>query len=174
MISIFYMPQCQLAKQKVADIWKQCLLLTIEIITIVTGDPRLIVFFRDRRAQHIYRAESPDDGKTWTRPSKTTLPNNNSGIEASVLSSGSLAIVYNPTTKNRNPLSVSLSMDQGESRTVWTLTDQSKCKRIYFYSNIKCKIQNKDQCQTNNFHQSLNQSRYRETSGRSSTYFHPI
>lgn len=77
------------------------------------GDPRLIVFFRDRRAQHIYRAESPDDGKTWTRPSKTTLPNNNSGIEASVLSSGSLAIVYNPTTKNRNPLSVSLSMDQG-------------------------------------------------------------
>lgn len=129
---------------------------------------------QDRRAQHIYRAESPDDGKTWTRPSKTTLPNNNSGIEASVLSSGSLAIVYNPTTKNRNPLSVSLSMDQGESRTVWTLTDQSKCKRIFFYFNIKCKIQNKDQGQSNNFYQSLNQSRYRETSGRSSTYFHPI
>lgn len=77
------------------------------------GNPRLIVFFRDRRAQHVYRAESPDDGKTWTRPSKATLPNNNSGIEASVLSSGNLAIVYNPTTKDRNPLSVSLSDDQG-------------------------------------------------------------
>lgn len=77
------------------------------------GNPRLIVFFRDRRAQHVYRAESPDDGKTWTRPSKATLPNNNSGIETSVLSSGNLAIVYNPTTKDRNPLSVSLSDDQG-------------------------------------------------------------
>lgn len=30
-----------------------------------------------------------------------------------MLSSGNLAIVYNPTTKDRNPLSVSLSDDQG-------------------------------------------------------------
>ncbi|XP_061179561.1 uncharacterized protein LOC133188197 [Saccostrea echinata] len=77
------------------------------------GDLRLVAFFRDRRAQYIYKADSSDDGKTWSKPTKTTLPNNNSGIEATVLSSGNFAIVYNPTNKDRNPLSISLSTDQG-------------------------------------------------------------
>lgn len=81
----------------------------------ISGQPHLSAFFRDRRAESIYRAESPDDGKTWSKPTKTTLPNNNSGIEATVLQSGNLAIVYNPTHKARNPLSVSLSTDQGLS-----------------------------------------------------------
>lgn len=129
MITKVYMPRCQLAiRQQTLE--SNVVRSPTEVISFVTGNPRLIVFFRDRRAQHVYRAESPDDGKTWTRPSKTTLPNNNSGIEASVLSSGNLAIVYNPTTKDRNPLSVSLSDDQGESRSVRAPTDQSKCERI--------------------------------------------
>ncbi|KAK3108234.1 hypothetical protein FSP39_003752 [Pinctada imbricata] len=85
------------------------------------GESKLIVFFRDRRAQYIYRAESPDDGKSWTKPTKTTLPNNSSGIEATVLQSGNLAIVYNPTNKSRNPLSISLSTDGGEQNDIFNL-----------------------------------------------------
>nr|XP_022304336.1 uncharacterized protein LOC111111572 isoform X3 [Crassostrea virginica] len=85
------------------------------VVRLVKGQPHLSAFFRDKRAESIYRAESPDDGKTWSKPTKTTLPNNDSGIEATVLQSGNLAIVYNPTHKTRNPLSVSLSTDQGKT-----------------------------------------------------------
>jgi predicted neuraminidase len=70
-------------------------------ISIQTDSTRLVSFFRDRRAEHIYRAVSLTDGVTWTKPSKTTLPNNNSGIEATTLQSGHIAIVYNPTNKER-------------------------------------------------------------------------
>jgi predicted neuraminidase len=45
----------------------------------VLGKPNLVAFFRDRNVKHIYRSESADDGNSWSKPSKTTLPNN-SGI----------------------------------------------------------------------------------------------
>lgn len=83
------------------------------VIRPVANSTKLIAFFRDRRAQYIYRATSTDDGVTWSKPTKTTLPNNNSGIEATVLMSGHIAIVYNPTNHVRNPLAISVSEDEG-------------------------------------------------------------
>ncbi|XP_060581481.1 uncharacterized protein LOC132738072 [Ruditapes philippinarum] len=83
------------------------------VVRPVKNSTRLVSFFRDRRAEHIYRAVSLTDGVTWTKPSKTTLPNNNSGIEATTLQSGHIAIVYNPTNKERNPIVISVSMDEG-------------------------------------------------------------
>ena len=52
--------------------------------TMVGGVPSdtLTVFFRDRKAEHVYRATSSDEGVTWTSPTATVLPNNNAGIEA--------------------------------------------------------------------------------------------
>eukprot|EP01064_Diplonema_japonicum_P037314 TRINITY_DN8699_c0_g1_i1.p1 TRINITY_DN8699_c0_g1~~TRINITY_DN8699_c0_g1_i1.p1 ORF type:complete len:274 (+),score=33.56 TRINITY_DN8699_c0_g1_i1:734-1555(+) len=89
----------------------------------VVRDPEsslhLIAFFRDKRAVFIYRSESADGGRTWSRPSPTSLPNNDSGIQATVLSSGNIALVYNPTRSGRDPLVVSLSPDLGLS---WTFT----------------------------------------------------
>lgn len=75
----------------------------------------LITYFRDRRAEWIYEATSTDDGEKWSKPSKTKLPNNNSGIEATVLQSGNIAIMYNPTHNERYPLRISLSEDEGET-----------------------------------------------------------
>ncbi|XP_045168418.2 uncharacterized protein LOC123531478 isoform X2 [Mercenaria mercenaria] len=89
------------------------------VVRPVKNSTRLVSFFRDRRAEYIYRAVSLTDGVTWTKPTKTTLPNNNSGIEATVLQSGHLAIVYNPTNKIRNPIVISLSEDEG---VTWTHT----------------------------------------------------
>ena len=71
------------------------------IVSTFSDSTKLISFFRDRRAQYIYRATSSNDGVTWSKPSKTKLPNNNSGIEATVLISGHIAIVYNPTNHIR-------------------------------------------------------------------------
>ena len=68
---------------------------------------------------------SDDEGKTWTVPAPTPLPNNNSSISAVKLQSGRIAIAYNPTcTPNpvpgkaawpglRCPVAVALSEDGG-------------------------------------------------------------
>ncbi|XP_013386853.1 uncharacterized protein LOC106156237 isoform X2 [Lingula anatina] len=105
------------------------------VVRPVPGKPNLVVFFRDRRAGNIYRATSPDDGKTWTTPTKTTLPNNNSGIEANVLKSGRIALVYNPTHHARDPLVISLSEDQGKSwKYTRTLETSSSGKNVVEYS----------------------------------------
>lgn len=47
-------------------------------------------------------------------PAATELPNNNAGIEANLLLSGRFALVYNPTTSDRNPLRIALSSDEGD------------------------------------------------------------
>lgn len=75
----------------------------------------LKAFFRDRRAEHIYSASSNDEAYSWTTPKKTVLPNNNAAIQASMLSSGNMAIVFNPTTKGRNQIRIAVSKDGGET-----------------------------------------------------------
>ena len=75
----------------------------------------LTAYFRDRRHSHVYSAMSKDDGRSWTTPAATSLPNNNAAIQAAVLHSGNVVIVYNPTTSARNPISISLSEDHGKT-----------------------------------------------------------
>jgi predicted neuraminidase len=60
----------------------------------ITQDCR-VAFFRRRRADFIFRSESDDGGRTWSRPIPTNLPNNNSSIQAWRLKDGRLAMVYN-------------------------------------------------------------------------------
>lgn len=79
------------------------------------GNSTLFVYYRDRRAQHIYKAESSDDGQTWTAPVKTIFPNNNAGIQARTLLNQHIVLVYNPTTADRHPLRISLSEDGGKT-----------------------------------------------------------
>jgi predicted neuraminidase len=65
----------------------------------------------------IYRSDSMDGGRTWCKAYATTLPNNNSGIDA-VYFDGRLYVIYNPVSKNwgpRTPLVVSMSEDNGAS-----------------------------------------------------------
>lgn len=85
----------------------------------------LAAFMRSRAADFIYRSESFDYGDTWSTPVPTPLPNNNSSISAVKLSSGRVAIAYNPTCTPapkadkaawpglRCPVAVALSEDGG-------------------------------------------------------------
>ncbi len=64
----------------------------------------------------IYRAESHDNGRNWTRPVRTALPNNNSSLQVIRLRSGALALVYNHQAgRTRSPLNIALSYDHGET-----------------------------------------------------------
>ena len=56
---------------------------------------RLAALFRSRWADWIYGSRSSDGGRTWTEPTPTELPNNNSSIQAVRLANDHLAMVYN-------------------------------------------------------------------------------
>lgn len=87
---------------------------------------KYVAFFRSRFADNIFRSTS-DDGKTWARPRRTELPNNNASIQAAVLQDGNVVIAFNnvgsvvsggkPKAGPRKPLSVALSKDGGGT---WT------------------------------------------------------
>lgn len=68
----------------------------------------------------IARCDSKDGGKTWGKVYKTSLPNNNSGIDLVKNVDGVLWLVYNPVSINRgprNPLTLAFSKDNGDT---WT------------------------------------------------------
>ena len=68
---------------------------------------------------YIFRADSADFGTTWTKAYKTSLFNNNSGLDLARTADGRLFLVCNPVRKNwgeRTPLTVLCSDDNG---AVW-------------------------------------------------------
>ncbi len=94
------------------------------LIEVAPG--KLIALFRSRSADNIYISHSDDNAETWTEPVRTSLPNNNSSISAIKLTSGAIAIAYNPVRGNddptitcwprlRCPVAIALSDDNGES-----------------------------------------------------------
>lgn len=85
-----------------------------------------VLFHKDGNLQALCRTQnraiaeswSKDNGKTWTPMTLTTLPNNNSGIDAVTLSNGWQLLVYNhvlppagETKGARTPLNVAISKD---------------------------------------------------------------
>lgn len=88
---------------------------------------KLICLLRSRFADFVYISHSEDNGDTWTKPTPTVLPNNNSSISALKLKSGRIAIAYNPTHTPapvygkvawpglRCPVAVALSEDGGKT-----------------------------------------------------------
>ncbi|NLC68179.1 MAG: exo-alpha-sialidase [Clostridiaceae bacterium] len=90
--------------------------------TIWESEPNRVHMLLRSTSGRIYRSDSEDGGRTWCEIYETSLPNNNSGIDAAKLDDGSIALVYNPVGKNwgpRTPLVVSLSKDNG---TTWPYT----------------------------------------------------
>lgn len=59
------------------------------------GRGELLALYRSRWADFIYASRSTDRGRTWSAPEPTELPNNNSSIQATRLSDGRIALVYN-------------------------------------------------------------------------------
>jgi predicted neuraminidase len=62
-------------------------------------DGSLLAFFRSRWADHVYRSESQDGGRSWSVPEPTVLPNNNSSLQALRLADGRVALVFNESSR---------------------------------------------------------------------------
>lgn len=58
----------------------------------------LLAIYRSRWADFIYASRSTD-GRNWSTPEATELPNNNSSIQATALADGRIALVYNASSK---------------------------------------------------------------------------
>jgi len=89
---------------------------------------KLLALFRSRYADRIYKSDSYDYGRTWSKPVPTVLPNNNASIQAKKLQNGHIALIYNHTrylyndasavrwpANSRNHISVAISEDGGET-----------------------------------------------------------
>lgn len=68
----------------------------------------------------LYRSDSADYGKTWSKPKRTHLPNNNSGVDCAKGKDGLVWLIYNPVDVNwgvRHPLVLAYSRDNGHHFT---------------------------------------------------------
>ena len=104
-------------------------------------DGRLVAYFRDAsNCQRIKYSESFDNGISWFEVKTTDLPNPGSGVEALLLQSGNLLMVYNDKEKGRDRLAVSISTDGGKSWK-WTRHIESEEGQSFCYPSV---IQSKD------------------------------
>jgi predicted neuraminidase len=74
----------------------------VQMSVVERDDGTLFAVFRSRQADRIYAAESTDAGRTWSKPERTELANNDSSVQLTKLSSGELALVFNDSTLERD------------------------------------------------------------------------
>jgi predicted neuraminidase len=63
----------------------------------------------------IWSATSSDNGRTWTATQPVDLPNPNAAIDMVQLENGHLLLAFNNSHRDRTPLSLALSTDEGRS-----------------------------------------------------------
>jgi len=85
----------------------------IQPVLVSDKEESLSIFFRPTSAPNrIWRSFSLDEGKSWTHPIQTALPNPLSGI-AAYSSDDSILLIYNPSKNKRYPLAISRSCNGG-------------------------------------------------------------
>lgn len=68
-----------------------------------------------RKGPRITQTESRDGGRTWSRATETPLKNPNAGIAMTRLRNGHLVLIFNDSEKDRTPLSMTRSLDEGQT-----------------------------------------------------------
>ncbi len=90
----------------------------------------------------VYQSRSGDGGRTWEKAERTSLPNNNSGLDCVKSEDGRIWLAYNPVGKNwgeRTPLHLAVSEDNGKSfRTAAVLEEKTKDGEEFSYPAITC------------------------------------
>ncbi len=80
------------------------------------SDGRLLCYLRTGgKSGVIWRAESADNGETWSELTPTRFPNANTGLDLLRLASGQYALAFNNSPTNRTPLCVAVTADAAEN-----------------------------------------------------------
>jgi len=82
----------------------------IQSTVLVHSDGRLQALCRTRQ-RTIGQTFSSDGGLHWESMTTTSLPNNNSGLDAVTLADGRHLLIYNHTVRGRSPLNLAISSD---------------------------------------------------------------
>ncbi len=84
--------------------------------TIIQREDRsLLALLRPSFFRRIAKTSSSDRGRTWHEAVNTELPNPGAAIDMVKLSDGRVVLAFNDSPHSRNPLSLALSEDEGES-----------------------------------------------------------
>jgi len=75
----------------------------VHMTLVPLGTDHFAAFFRRRQADYVYRTESTDGGETWSSPTATDVPNNNSSICVIRMTDGRTAMVCNPGNAEMYP-----------------------------------------------------------------------
>lgn len=95
----------------------------------VLNDGSLLAMYCSRWADFVYASRS-NDGRIWSAPQPTELPNNNSSIQFTVLQNGHVAIVYNESDASHSTeRRASLYDDIEDSEDSGVLRDQKASSR---------------------------------------------
>lgn len=78
-------------------------------------DGTLFCMMRNAANGDIWQSTSPDKGKMWKAPTYSVLPNPGAATDMVKLASGHIALAFNNSHKERNPLSIALSEDEGRT-----------------------------------------------------------
>lgn len=82
--------------------------------TLWESEPGRVHMLLRSTCGRVCRSDSSDFGQTWSPVYLTSLPHNNSGLDATRLNDGAVALVCNPVEgRERTPLSILLSYDNG-------------------------------------------------------------
>jgi len=78
---------------------------------------RLLAVMRNQRATWLWLTASDDGGRTWSQPVDAGFPNPGTPAVLLRLASGNLILVFNDSTRERRPLSMTLTRNEGQT---WT------------------------------------------------------
>jgi predicted neuraminidase len=87
--------------------------------TLWESAPNHVHLFVRSSCGYLPRADSTDNGKTWSplyQNGETNIPNNNSGVDIARLADGTLTLILNPVSDDwgaRSPLALWVSRDNG-------------------------------------------------------------
>jgi predicted neuraminidase len=91
-------------------------------------DGSVVAFCRDSGTAptRIHRADSNDNGETWTISHKTDMPNPGASIAVRELADGRWILIYNDTEDGRHSLAAALSEDEGATWPVMRPIEHDK------------------------------------------------
>lgn len=83
------------------------------------NDQQLVAYLRDPTWESLMFSQGDVAQRKWSRAERLALPNPNAAIDAVQADAGRTLLVYNDSTKGRNPLSLAYSENGRDFKRIW-------------------------------------------------------